>query len=252
MTGNKPLIYTYFQDSQIYLNKVNLEDLMSLKNFKDKLSQLGHYYTIYKNIDELKYRFSEQLNKFVPKLADNLLEIPISERSQLSDPKTTAKYEVKLKTEKGVDYTKLSDLLAAGEWKKADIETANVMLEAANRKKEGWLREEDIDNFPCEDLRITSQLWLHYSNGKFGFSVQKEIYESLLETREYNHDIYQEFGIRVRWKREENWLNYSEIIFNLNAPCGHLPAKMWSIGHNNFYRLGRFSSLTQRLVTCKI
>ena len=47
-TNNRPLIYTYFQDSQINVNQVNIENLMSLKNFKDKLSKLGHYYTIYK------------------------------------------------------------------------------------------------------------------------------------------------------------------------------------------------------------
>ncbi len=325
-TNNRPLIYTYFQDSHINVNQVNIEDLMSLKNFKDKLSKLGHYYTIYKNIDDLKHRFSEQLNKFLPKLADNLRSIPISNRSQSdeiaklrqeleytershiqkleeiershqsqirekeseitrlqntaksqqenneeltkklqdkershqqqleeikatssqdkeelkqalqsqisqleqqlaqkvdsftkeqanlqaaqekvaekeaiiaqlqeqieqlkSDSKTTAKYEVELKTEKGVDYTKLRDLLAAGKWKEADEETANVMLKVAN--SEGCLNKQDIDNFPCEDLRTINQLWLDYSKGKFGFSVQKEIYESLGGTRQYNSQV---------------------------------------------------------------
>ncbi|MGK7961585.1 caspase, EACC1-associated type [Crocosphaera sp.] len=35
--------------------------------------------------------------------------------------------EIELKSEKGVDYTKLRNLLAAGKWKEADEETTNVM-----------------------------------------------------------------------------------------------------------------------------
>ncbi|CCQ59603.1 GUN4 domain-containing protein, partial [Crocosphaera watsonii] len=43
------------------------------------------------------------------------------------------------------------------------------------------------DNFPCEDLRIIDQLWVKYSNGQFGFSVQKQIYmDELGGTKMYN------------------------------------------------------------------
>ena len=40
--------------------------------------------------------------------------------------------EVELKSARNVDYAKLRDLLAAGNWKEADQETARVMLQAAN------------------------------------------------------------------------------------------------------------------------
>jgi hypothetical protein len=39
--------------------------------------------------------------------------------------------------------------LKAGQWKEADEETAKKMFEVAGRTKEGYLRTEDIDNFPC-------------------------------------------------------------------------------------------------------
>jgi serine/threonine protein kinase len=61
---------------------------------------------------------------------------------------------VNLISAKGVDYRKLDRLLASGEWKEADGETAIKMLEAAGRTEDGWLRSEDIDQFPCQDLRI--------------------------------------------------------------------------------------------------
>ncbi|MFM8300901.1 MAG: GUN4 domain-containing protein, partial [Microcystis aeruginosa] len=148
-----------------------------------------------------------------------------------------------LKSVRGVDYTKLRDLLAAGKWKEADQETANVMLEAAG--EEEMLFGPPIDEFPCEDLRTINQLWLHYSKGKFGFSVQKEIYESLGGTREYNEEVWRNFGDRVGWRKGGEWLveetypdnrwwkldkgirvyvwRDSRLTFNINAPQGHLP-----------------------------
>ncbi|MFM9156775.1 MAG: GUN4 domain-containing protein, partial [Dolichospermum sp.] len=85
--------------------------------------------------------------------------------------------EIQLKLDVGMDYSKLRDLLKAGEWKEADEETRRVMLAVAKRENEGSLDVESIDNFPCADLRTIDQLWVKYSDGKFGFSVQKRIYQ---------------------------------------------------------------------------
>jgi uncharacterized caspase-like protein len=159
--------------------------------------------------------------------------------------------EVELKSEKGIDYTTLRDLLATGKWKEADEETAKVLCQAAGRTSQGWLRVEDIDNFPCEDLRTINQLWLHYSDGKFGFSVQKKIYESLGGTREYNEKVWEKFGDRVGWRKGEKWLCLNDLIWELDgAPQGHLPR----VGGLIYGGLGGgvISSLAQRLVTCKI
>lgn len=125
----------------------------------------------------------------------------------------------------GVNYTNLRDLLAAGKWKEADAETTRAMLQAAKREEEGWFRYEDIDNFSCEDLRIIDQLWVSASQGKFGFSVQKEIYESLGGTREYNEEVWNKFGDRVGWRnwRKGGWLYYSDLTFGREAPKAHLP-----------------------------
>lgn len=60
---NKPFIFTYFKDAEISVAQANKKDLMSLWAFQEKLSSLGHFYTIYKNIDELKLKFGEQLDK---------------------------------------------------------------------------------------------------------------------------------------------------------------------------------------------
>ncbi|MFM6202731.1 MAG: GUN4 domain-containing protein [Dolichospermum sp.] len=131
-----------------------------------------------------------------------------------------------LKSDVGMDYRKLRDLLKAGKWKEADEETRRVMLCVGEREREGWLNVESIDNFPCEDLSIIDKLWVKYSDGKFGFSVQKRIYQSFGGTREYNEDIWKKFGDNVGWIKRgwrEKWVYYNDITFDKKAPEGHLP-----------------------------
>ena len=151
-----------------------------------------------------------------------------------------------------MDYRKLRDYLAQGKWKEADEETARVMLVVAKREKEGWLDDNSIDNFPCEDLRTIDQLWVKYSGGKFGFSVQKRIYQGFGGTREYNREIWEKFGDKVGWRKGGDWLYYTDITFDKKAPEGHLPRfagiVIWGYGGVLFCG----SSLASRLVSCNI
>jgi hypothetical protein len=158
-------------------------------------------------------------------------------------PKPAAPPEIELKSEKGIDYRKLRDLLEQQQWKKADEETRVVMLQVANRRSEGWLRVEDIDNFSCEDLRTIDQLWVKYSSGRFGFSVQAKIYRELGGTREYNERVWNAFGDRVGWRVNKSWIYYKDVTFDLKAPLGHLPGGL---------EVGALSSLASRLVKCNI
>ena len=135
--------------------------------------------------------------------------------------------EVPLISSCGMDYRKLRDLLAQGKWQEADKETARVMLAVAKREKEGWLNVKDIDNFPCADLRSIDQLWVKYSNDKFGFSVQKRIYQGFGGTREYNSEIWEKFGDKVGWRKEDDCLYYKNITFDIKAAKGHLPVLFW-------------------------
>ncbi|AFW94813.1 serine/threonine protein kinase [Anabaena sp. 90] len=135
--------------------------------------------------------------------------------------------EVELKSSCGMDYRQLRDFLAQEKWQEADKETARVMLAVAKREKEGWLNVKDIDNFPCADLRSIDQLWVKYSNDKFGFSVQKRIYQGFGGTREYNSEIWEKFGDKVGWRKEDDCLYYKNITFDIKAAKGHLPVLFW-------------------------
>ncbi len=134
-------------------------------------------------------------------------------------------------TEPKVDYTRLRNLLAGGKWKQADKETANLVLKVANREEEGWLRNEDMEKFSCQDLSTIDALWVKYSNGHFGFSVQQRIWQEVGGKVDKATECL--LGDRVGWRVKSNWLpydydwlGYSNMTFSLNAPQGHLPARL--------------------------
>jgi len=79
------------------------------------------------------------------------------------------------------------------------------MLAVAGRENVGWLDVESIDKLPCEDLSIIDLLWGKYSDGRFGFSVPKRIYQSLGGTRSYDEKIWQAFGDSVGWRSGREW-----------------------------------------------
>ncbi len=117
-------------------------------------------------------------------------------------------------------YQRLAELLKAGDWRGADAETTQQMLAVANRTEEGWLDIKSIDNFPCEDLRAIDQLWVHYSQGRFGFSVQKRIYQALGGTKGSQQKVWDAFRDAVGWRKGRK---FPDITFNIKAEEGHLP-----------------------------
>ncbi|MBE9106795.1 GUN4 domain-containing protein [Nostoc cf. edaphicum LEGE 07299] len=128
-----------------------------------------------------------------------------------------------LASDVGVNYQNLQNLLKAGQWKAADEETTRVMLKVAKREKEGWLDYESIENFPCTDLRTIDQLWVKYSNGHFGFSVQKRIWLKCGGKVDYETERF--LGDCVGWRFKGRWLSREdEYNYSLYALQGHLPA----------------------------
>ncbi|MDB9455243.1 GUN4 domain-containing protein, partial [Dolichospermum circinale CS-541/06] len=79
--------------------------------------------------------------------------------------------------------------------------------------------------FPRQELRKMDQLWVKYSNGKFGFSVQKQIWLELggKLDGEPDWDTFRKLGSRVGWRKNNEWLSYESYTFSTNALRGHLP-----------------------------
>ena len=166
-----------------------------------------------------------------------------------------------LSSEKGIDYTRLRNLLKIGEWKEADYETYLVMLQVLGREEKDWIRNEELLNFPCKDLRTINTLWVKYSNGKFGFSVQKEIYLSVggKADGKYNEETWIKLAEKVGWRMNDSWIIEGEATYNTLATKGHLPFWGSKVGVREkgsmrgvFWVGVMFSSLASRLARCSI
>lgn len=130
---------------------------------------------------------------------------------------------IPLESEKGMDYRNLRSLLKAGKWREADRETNTVMLKVANRESDGWISSQQLENFPCKDLKTIDRLWMSASKSHFGFSVQKKIWEECGSPISNNDDL-RKFGDRVGWRNKESWLNYENLKFALDfSSRGKLP-----------------------------
>jgi hypothetical protein len=130
---------------------------------------------------------------------------------------------VALSSDIGMDYSKLKTLLSNRKYKEADAETYHLMLSICHRQQEGWLRNQDILTFPCTDLNTIDQLWVQLSRRRFGFSVQKRTYQNLETKIQHPKKLWLNFCEQVGWRADHKWLTYSQIVFGLSAPSGHLP-----------------------------
>jgi GUN4-like/NACHT domain len=149
-------------------------------------------------------------------------------------------------------YAKLEEYLKAQQWKEADKETDRLMLTAVGKEPGQWLEPEELKNFPCDELKAIDGLWVKYSNGHFGFSVQKQIYVECGGKLDGNYpgsQVWESFGDRVGWRNEKGDWNYDyddlTAHISLSSPQGKLPGAWglvvvsWGLGS----RWGRVVSL---------
>lgn len=144
-------------------------------------------------------------------------------------------------------YDDLVSYLARGRWREADQETFQIMLDVAGQRERGYLLPDDLRRFPCDHLRILDRLWVKFSGGLFGFSVQKRIYaEDNPLVGGFYQDGFHEFATKVRWRAEGSYVSYEDLVMDLTAPYGHLP---WVVVVAGGWWC---SSLAWRLVNCSI
>jgi hypothetical protein len=150
-------------------------------------------------------------------------------------------------------YQRLEELLQAKQWREADKETYRLMITTVDKEEGQWFDPEDLRNFPCEDLRALDDLWVRYSpDGKWGFSVQKRIWQECGSPGPYDEKTkaqWEQFGDRVGWRKDGNWLEYENLEQNLvELPVvgmgGLLGGSLWG----SLFVWGLFS----RVQTCKL
>ncbi len=217
------IFQSWFQEEGCEINEIrkSIENILKI-NFET----FGSQSFINKTLQKLVFDAVIWINK---SLVDKYgLEIKISNftialaKRELTVPPTMWRKNP-LSTEIGMDYRRLRDLLAAGKWREANEETRRVILAATKREEKGWLNYKSIKKFPRTDLQTIDQLWVKYSSGRFGLSVQKAIYEDLGGINKYNRRIWKKLGDRIGWRRKGKWINYKDVVFKRTAPKGHLP-----------------------------
>ena len=144
-------------------------------------------------------------------------------------------------------YQQLEALLKTQQWKEADEETDRLMITTVGKDQGQYFTEEELLNFPCDALNAIDSLWVKHSqvNAKahFGLSVQKQIYVECggkLDGKYPGDEVWKAFGDRVGWRRNNEWLNYSDLDPSFSSPQGIFPTASPRM----------FSSLAQRLVNC--
>ncbi|WP_071515319.1 GUN4 domain-containing protein [Geitlerinema sp. PCC 9228] len=202
--------YNQFQQSQQQLIE-QLREVLQESQRRQSQENSQSYKQLQQQIGQLQQEIAnlqQEVTRLTPKS-----ESPNQFQQQI--------LETPLESSIGCDYTKLRELLAAGKWIEADEETAKVMLKVVGKEQLGKLSKKDIDNFPCKDLQTIDRLWVKSSNGKFGLSVQKRIYQNLGGTKRLDPEIWEKFGDIVGWRTKEGyWKDYSQVIKKV---AGYLP-----------------------------
>lgn len=126
---------------------------------------------------------------------------------------------VPLCSDRGADYKPLQQLLADEDFENADRLTLKKLCELAGptAAQRNWLYFTEVESLPVTDLQTINTLWLLHSEGKFGFSVQREIWLGVGKD-------WDKVWPKIGWKSGNNWTRYpGEFTWNLSAPRGHLP-----------------------------
>ena len=127
---------------------------------------------------------------------------------------------VKLKSNNNINYRPLYKSLISNNFKTANHLTHVYLNELAGLNKNNkrqWLYFTDILNLPIQDLKTIDTLWKIYSEGQFGFSIQRQIWL-------YHDKNWEKFWHKIGWKINKKNIRYpQEFIWDSTAPTGHLP-----------------------------
>lgn len=127
----------------------------------------------------------------------------------------------------GGDFHTLNELLQSKKWEEADWETAKIIYaigqnqlpDSHHYKKypPNYIVKEHIQGLPKKYLKNIDKLWHKHSNGRFGFSVQKQVLEGIYKKEDENigyidpYDVIEQFGDSVGWRKKDDWLYYVDL-----------------------------------------
>ena len=120
---------------------------------------------------------------------------------------------------RSIDYSELEKYLLEEKYEDADRFTSACLRKLAGKSAEsrGYVYFSEVENIPEEDLSSMDKLWIIFSQGKFGFSIQSRILKSV-------GGRYELMWPKIGWKIEGVWTRYpTSFDWSINAPDGHMP-----------------------------
>lgn len=118
-----------------------------------------------------------------------------------------------------LDYGPLQGHLLRQEFEAADRLTSTHLRQLAGPAAEarGYVYFSEVAAIPALDLQSLDRLWLAYSLGRFGFSVQGQILRRC-------QGRWEKLWPRLGWKQDGIWTRYpGAFTWSLEAPEGHMP-----------------------------
>ena len=118
-----------------------------------------------------------------------------------------------------VDYCELQQLLAQQDFLEADKLTLQKLCELASPAaiERKWIYFSQIKSFSTTDLQTIDLLWRIYSEGKFGYSIQRKLWLGVGRN-------WEKLWPKIGWRQDGTWTRYpQEFTWDLTAPVGHLP-----------------------------
>ena len=118
-----------------------------------------------------------------------------------------------------IDYRPLQNSLLSENFEEADRFTSAVLRELAGQpaQSRGYIYFSEVAAIPGLDLCTLDRLWIAYSQGRFGFTIQARLLNSL-------GGRYDRLWPRIGWKNDGVWTRYpNSFDWSINAPEGHMP-----------------------------
>ncbi|WP_193972561.1 GUN4 domain-containing protein [Microcoleus sp. LEGE 07076] len=187
----------------------------------------------------------------------NEIRYPTIDESQLNDDLSSAV---------GIDYRNLRKCLAVKDFESANKETKSLFEKISSIDLD--LMDPDPQNrkiprIPCTDICTIDRLWVKYSEGRFGFSVQFMIWSDIYlrlynEKKEFNRrekiessedelEFSANFDAMYKFYNIIGWNDSVNRIYQESAPEGHLPSLFWH--HPFHYRT--MVGVFHRLMSCR-
>ena len=174
---------------------------------------------------ELRPLIPEQLHRLDATADDwapgTLVQLLLSQRDSLADSFWQRHPEgwLAVSSAQGLDYAPLQRALIDQAFEEADRLTSEHLrqLAGADAVKRGYVYYSEVPPIAAADLESLDRLWVVYSQGRFGFSVQLRLLRSL-------SGRWDQLWPRLGWKQAGVWTRYpGSFTWSLEAPEGHLP-----------------------------